>query len=107
MRTSATDEIRAGSASAARMCAASPAANVVVDAGGTVIVVEVTRSGTVTVIVTPPGVDLAATVEAAAMPHAARTAAVNAIVIPRRMTQTVIRAPDDARADRSTQAAGA
>jgi hypothetical protein len=87
VRTSATDEIRAGSPSAARTSAESPAATVVAGERGTVIVVDVTRLGTVTVIVTPPGVDLAATVEAAAMPHAARTAAVNASVIPRRMTE--------------------
>jgi hypothetical protein len=97
VRTSATDEIRAGSASAARTWTASPTATVVAAARGTVTVVEVTRLGTVTVIVTPPGVDLAATVEAAATPHAARTAAVNVSVIPRRMTRTVIRASDDAR----------
>jgi DNA-binding beta-propeller fold protein YncE len=91
---SVTDETLAGSASAARSCAlAREATTVEVAALGTVSVVDV--FGTVIVIVTPPrAAGSAVTVDAAARPAAARTAAENASVITRRMTSTVEKASD-------------
>jgi hypothetical protein len=97
----------AGSASAARTSAASCGLDAVaVAARGTVIVVDVTSFGTVTVIVTPAGLDPAATVDAAATPHATRTAAESVSVILRRMTPTVVRVSDgggDGRAENAPE----
>jgi hypothetical protein len=58
-----------------------------VTALGTVIVVAGASLGSVIVIVEPPGLDLAVTVDAAATPHAASTAAENASVMLRRMRE--------------------
>lgn len=79
--------IRDGSTSAARRSAASRRLRAVeVAAFATVIVVAATSSGNVITIVDPAGLDRAVTVDAAATPQAASTAAENASVMLRRMT---------------------
>ena len=89
--------MRDGSTSAAWRAAASCGLGAVVGAAfGTVIVVEVASLGSVIVIVVPPGLDPAVTVDAAATPQAARTAAENAIVMLRRMAATLMRPSDGA-----------